>query len=234
VSAHSFTARPRRGDTARPRRGVGPLRTALLVTSLTALTSCITPNPVVALHSGPRTPYTAADYRRVLARWTRHQAINVLRELGTTLRVYATLRAPDFDAAYLARWSAIFHLTASERQELARQLAAQHAQSYDFFVVAAAHDRDWNDFDRPRSQWRLALLNDRGDQVRAGRIVRERRTSTADRAMLPHLGTFYELYRVEFPRTLPDGRALVRAETRALLLSLSGPLGHTELTWRLR
>ncbi|MBK8482034.1 MAG: hypothetical protein IPL40_12820 [Proteobacteria bacterium] len=217
-----------------PRRSSAALRTLWLLASLSALSSCAAPSPIVSLRSGPDKPYTAAEYRAVLKRWTRYQAITVLQELGTTLRVYATLRSKDFDAAYLARWTALFRLPASARRALEREFAAQRARGYSLFVVAATHDRTWNDFDRPRSQWRLALSNDRGEQVNADRIVAERRILSTERAMLPHLGAFYQLYRVEFPRTLPDGRPLVAAETWALKLSMSGPLGDTELVWRLR
>lgn len=209
-------------------------RLAIGVASVIGLAACAAPQPVVTLQHDPRVPYGAEDYRTVLARWTRSRVITVLRELGTTLRVHATLRSAEFDAAYVTRWSALFRLPPAARAELARELATQRAGGFGFVVVAATHDRDWNDFDRPRSQWRLALLNDRGEQVDARRIQREPRPSTTDRAMFPQLGAFYRLYRVEFPSALPDGRPLVRAETRELLLSVAGPLGRAELRWRLR
>ena len=52
--------------------------------------------------------------------------------------------------------------------------------------------------------------------------------------LFPYVGRFHRVYRVRFPKTLPDGRPLRRSETRRLSIRCAGPLGRAELVWQIR
>ena len=72
----------------------------------------------------------------------------------------------------------------------------------------------------------------KGQQVGPSKIVLIRRPTETDRAFFPHIGMFYRLYTVRFPRQLPSGQPLIAATTTRLVLRAAGALGSTELVWR--
>jgi hypothetical protein len=181
----------------------------------------------------PTRAYRAKDYRRELDRWTRYGSH--LRQLDTTLRLYATWRGPRYDAAYIAKRAKLFDLPKRDIDTLRTKREASRAKELTFVLVAATHDISWNDFDRRPSHWRLSLTNDRGEQVAPSSIKQHRRATATDLAFFPHLRKlFYMRYTVRFPRSTPGGKPLVDAATRLLTLRASGALGKVALVWKLR
>lgn len=181
----------------------------------------------------PTRSYKAEDYQRELDHWTRYGSY--LRQLDTTLRLYATWRGPRYDAAHIAKRAKMFGLPPRDVEALRRQREASRAKELTFVLVAATHDIGWNDFDRRQSHWRLSLRNDRGEQVAPSTIKQHRRVTATHLAFYPHLRKLFHLrYTVRFPRATPDGKPLVDASTKSLTLRASGALGKVELTWKLR
>jgi hypothetical protein len=178
--------------------------------------------------------YAASDYGQVRERWTRSAQPLKLQALDTPLRVHATLFSPDFIAAYVAKSAAVYRLSASDRTELGRKLGGAAARSYSFFVGASTTDLRSNDLERKDSVWRIALLNDRGEQVSPAEIRAEKTIAPGATEFFPFLDSFYRAYHVRFPTTLADGQPLIREGTQKLVLLFAGPLGLAELTWRLR
>lgn len=198
---------------------------------LLLLPACASTPPKVTLAS-PERAYRQRDYPQELKRWTRFASI--LRELDTTLRVHATLRSARFDAALLAKRKALFKLPPKRVADKAAERAKSRADEFTFVVVAATHDSAWNDFGQRNSHWRLALVNDSGQQVEPSKVVLRKRPNATDLAFFPHLEMFYKLYDVRFPRRGAEGQELLTPSTRRLTLRIDGALGSAELVWRLR
>lgn len=196
-------------------------------------TGCQPKSPLISFHQVSKLPKARA-YSRTLSHWTRHQVITIIEDLNTTARIYATIHAPEFNAAYAAKRRQMFRLTDREVQQLQAELAERWKSSYPLVVALATHDRDWNDLAAKDSHWRLHLLNDRGGVVTPNSIERHKRVTDIDKELFPFVDHFYELYLVRFPKTLPDGTPLANSQTRQLTLQVSGPLGRTELRWRLK
>ncbi len=203
----------------------------ILLWAVVGLVACTGQAERVSLASPRASRYQAKDYSRLLWRWTRSG--RVVKQLDTALKVKATFFAPDYRAAYLARYAQMFKLPQQKRAALAAELAKSWGERYTFVFGAATHDFKWNDFHRKHSIWRVALVNDRGEQVDAQSLERVRRSPTWD-VFYPYLEPFYQLYRVRFPRQLADGRPLFPAGTRKVILRFAGPLGSTDLLWQLK
>ena len=218
-----------RGLSARPAGGDLSMLSLLCLAALPA-SACGTTSVVVPLERPEQ--HDAQDYSGQLERWTRHSRI--IRELDTSLRVHATLLAPAFRSAYVARYAELFKLPASERDQLRDTLREEWRESYSFVVVVSTHDYEWNDFDQKDSIWRVSLFNDNAQEVKPSLVRRERRPTVTDKTLFPHLEEFYQLYRFRFPRVLANGQPLVGSDTEKLSLRLAGPLGHTDLVWRLK
>lgn len=213
-------------------------RQARAALALCALPLCALPlfacksAPVVVSLAPPSAEYTAEDYPQVLNRWTRMDKL--LKELETTLNVHATWFSPDFSAAYVSRNADVFKLSRSRRQELEQRLAKEREGSYTFFVGAATFDFKWNDFDRRKSVWNITLINNSGEQVSPLEIKRAGPMTPVSTSFFPYLNKFSVGYHIHFPRTLPDGRPLIRPETERLTLRFAGPLGLAQLHWQFR
>lgn len=220
-TAHALPAAPAAARTP---------RTLLVGLILCTVAGCGEKRPQVSL-APPRQGISHKDYDGIRQRWTRNSRI--IKKLDTTLRVHATLFAPEFNAAYAARRAHMFKLAARDRAELSQRLADQWSKSYAFLVSAATVDVAVNDFDRRRSVWRVSLANDRDGQVVADEIRRETTDATL-KDLFPYIGRFHSAYTFRFPRTLPDGTPLVDDSTRTLTLRFAGALGQTELVWQLR
>jgi hypothetical protein len=205
-------------------------RVVVVIPALLLLAGCGESMPPVSL-APPAATVKASDYDGVRDRWTRSSRI--IKKLDTTLRVYATLFSPEVDAAYVARRAQMFKLPPADRDSLARELARQWTESFVFLISAATIDSSWNDFDRKRSVWRVSLATDHGDQVAASSIRGETIDATL-KELFPFIERFHRAYTVRFPKLLPDGSPLVDSNTRELRLRFAGPLGQTDLVWRLR
>lgn len=209
-----------------------PLTPALLL-GLVALVGCAPSSPQVSL-APAKSRYGQGAYEQVLTNWTRKAKIIQLDRLDTTLRVHATCLAPDFIAGYVARYEHLFKLPGRERRRMSEQMNAEWSKSYGFVVGAATTDAKWNDFDKPNSIWRLALINDLQQQVAPLEVKAEKVITATIRGMYPYVGDFFRVYTVRFPRKLSDGTDLIRPKTRHMALRFAGPLGKTELVWRLQ
>ncbi len=209
-------------------------RAALLfVAAALVVSGCGGGSPRVSLKP-PEKRYRGSDYSQLLARWTREAKIINLRRLDTPLRVHATFFSPDFVDAYVARYEELFKISGRERDAKLRQYTEQFKTHYRFTVFAATTDRKWNDLAKKDSVWRVALVNDLEQQVSAAEIRRERRITETTKEFFPHVEPFYQMYTFRFPRLQVDGRPLISAKTRRLVLRFAGPLGTSELVWRLR
>jgi hypothetical protein len=174
------------------------------------------------------------EYERLLERWTRRASVLKIKELDTTLKVNATCFSPEFEAVYVARTAHIFRYPSAERGALTARLRKDDETSLTFFMAAATTDTRWNDFDRKESVWRVALANDRGEEVTPLSVTLERVNTATITELFPYVESFYNAYRLRFPRTFPDGRPLITDETQRITLRIAGPLGVAELVWRFR
>ena len=203
--------------------------------SLAALgaTGCTSRSPMVNI--APTThQYGQGAYTRVLTHWTRQTKIIKLERLDTTLRVHSTCLSPDFIAAYVARYEHLFKLPRRERNRISKEMNDTWKESYAFTVAAATTDHRWNDLDKKRSIWRVALINDLQQQVAPLEVTAKKINTVTIKEMFPYVGDFYRFYRIRFPRKLSDGTELIRKDTRYIAIRFAGPLGKTELVWRLR
>jgi hypothetical protein len=202
-----------------------------LLVAFVALCGCNPASTPVSL-APPLERVTAKDYDRLRERWTR--SAQIIKLLDTTLRVHATLYSPEFIAAFGAMNGQLFKLPDGERTKLERQLGDEARRTHSFFVAASTSDMRWNDLEGKESVWRMALVNDQQEQLTPVEVRPQRDITPTTIELFPFVGDFYRTYIVRFRQALPDGRPLVRADTRQLLLRFSGALGQTDLVWRLK
>ena len=210
-----------------------PSRLTLIMALALALAGCGGSAPIVSLKPPAKRP-RANDYEEQLQRWTRNEKIINLTRLDTPLRVHATFFSPEFVDAYVARHEELFKIPGRERDAMLRGYAQAFKEHFTFVVFAATTDRKWNDLHKKDSIWRVALVNDMRQQVAPTDVKRQLTITETTRVLFPQVEPFYLMYTLRFPRLQEDGSPLVGATTRSLTLRFAGPLGKTELVWRMR
>ncbi len=179
----------------------------------------------------PGQPISHKEYVDELKRWSRHGQI--FFDFDAALQVDATFKSVEFRQAYASQWIELYHVSPTRAGEARQQILDDGGQSYEFFLSTAAHYQELNDFSR-RSVWRVALVNDDGNEVLPVTVdaLRDKRDMYA--AFFPYISVFARTWRVRFPRALPDGKPLISSGTKVVTLRLSGPPGSVDLAWKLR
>jgi hypothetical protein len=195
------------------------------------LAGCASSHAPVSL-AEPSPPPTAKQYVDELKRWTRHGEL--LHDFDAALEVDATLRSPEFRAAFADKYVKLYRIAPETAIQVRGELLADGADTYEFHLETATHDYALNELGGARSVWRITLVDDEGHEVTPTEILATRVKRELDLAMYPYANYFSRGWRIRFPRVRADGAPLIGADARSLTLRLSGPAGSIDLLWRLK
>ena len=172
-------------------------------------------------------PSEAGDYREVTETWTRQTSLRAVYQ--EVLELAATLKSPDWRAAFAARDAAHRGLTSEARQQRMAQAQAEMEGPWEVELMVTTWDRRENDLDRgKRSVWRVVLVDDSGNEIEPLEIIKDKRPPFIIREEFPAFGDFATAYLARFPRTKP----LLGPDVRQLRLRLSSSRGGVSLIWR--
>jgi hypothetical protein len=172
------------------------------------------------------------QYAASLKRWTRHG--HVVADFDEAMQASATLRSPEFRAAYASRYIQDYQVVPDSRERVRGEIMSDGADSYEFHIETATHDYDINDLSSAKTVWRVTLINDGGHEVKPREIIPSREKRQFDFAFYPYATLFSRGWRLRFPRALADGTPLVAPDTKSLTMRIAGPVGVVDLVWRLQ
>lgn len=178
-------------------------------------------------------PARAGEYRAMTRAWTRHATERA--EGGAsgpafeqTLDVHATFKSPEWRAAHVRFRADRLDLPPSEVAALTEREKKEDADHYEVMLLVATYDPRINELQKgARSIWRVALVDDRGAEVVASEIKRDRRPRSEIAAEYPHLGDFHEPYVARFPRSVD----LLRPGARRFSLKVTSSQVGVTMTW---
>jgi hypothetical protein len=163
-------------------------------------------------------PALESAYQQTLERATRSQGIYDL--MDTRLFVHATWESPAFVEARVNRYGRFRALPPDELRASMEAERQRLADVIEFHLAVHANDPRMDDFDRPSSMWRLALVVD-GREYAPKLIERIGRTNTEQRSYYSYMEPFWVGYRVRFPKV----------DTRAMTLKIASAAGKAELVF---
>jgi len=186
-----------------------------------ALAACATARiPRVGTEPPPAEADQALEsaYQQTLERYTRSQA--VYDYLDTRLFVHATWESTPFMEARVKRFGR-FRAMPPEEERAAMEAERQRLRDVtEFHLAVHANDPKMDDFDRPGSMWRIALVVD-GRELAPVLIERIGRASTDQRSIYSYMESFWVGYRVRFPK----------AVSGPMTLKVASSAGKAELTF---
>jgi hypothetical protein len=203
-----------------------------LAPMLIVLGSAACADPKVSLRVGPR-EYVASDYTQVLERWTRNRSLITLSDLDDLLTVTSTYESWEFRWAYVIRYAQDFRLTVEQRRVLLDKTLAESQERHNFYVALYGANRRWTDLSRPNSAWIVRLIDSVGNETAPTKIELIPKPGALERTYFPYTSSWRQAFRIEFPRTAPDGRASIAPDAAWFGLRFAGAEGNEELHWDL-
>lgn len=186
------------------------------------------------IHLSGAWPARAGEFHATTRAWTRraNQRTDSDDSQGRifeqALEVHATFKSPEWRAAYVRFRAERLQLPPSEVDALTEREKKDDADHYEVMLLVATYDPKINELQKgARSIWRVALVDDRGAEIVASEIKRDRRPRTEIAAEYPHLGDFHEPYVARFPRTVD----LLRPGARRFSLKVTSSQVGVTMTW---
>jgi len=181
---------------------------------------------LVDMSSSART-FKPEQYKEIRQRWTRNRL--VIRTFDTVINATVTYFSPELVSAYVARYAKDYRMTrGSERRLMAARLA-EARKHHEFYLAVTTANREWNDFHRSKSMWRITLEDDRGTRVKPLSIKRLR-VNQVHRHYFPFTSVFHKVYLLKFPRTV-GGKPFITGNNGFFRLRIASPMGSASLAW---
>lgn len=200
-------------------RGMGLL--ALLL-ALVGATGCATAR--VPLTN--EWPSSAGEYHAVTREWTRSASLS--QDYQLVISAEATLLSAPWRAAKIEREARLRGLGPAARQALLATEQERAQGPWEIELLVTTWDRKENDLHRgARASWRVALLDEQGNEIAPMEITRDRRPPHVVRAEFAHLGDFAQAYVVRFAKEVP----LLGPGVRRVRLRVTSARGAVELVW---
>jgi hypothetical protein len=198
-----------------------------LAALLLALAGCVSTPPTL----GDPAPVVKDErqealYQQALERFSARDEL--YSGFDTVLFAAATLQTPAFREARVRRTAHFQALTRERVEELLGQELAEAGRAHEFFLGVHVFNYRYDDFDRASSIWNVALVTPAGE-VKPVSVERVGRADMELRAYYPYLGTFWVGYRVRFPTTYADGKAVIPPSTERVVLRMASSLGKVEM-----
>jgi hypothetical protein len=202
------------------------MRSILALALLASACSAPAPKPVELTDSWPA---STRPYEETTRDWTRHAKL--WKGFAPLIEVHATFESPEWRAAYVSERARRERLPGDAHAALLAAEQKDAADYYDVQLIVTTHDERENDLAKGgRSVWRLALIDDQGNQVTPISVKRDRRPDEIVRAYFPAMHELADAYIARFPKDV----VLLRAGAKRFTLRLSSARGAVELVWPAR
>ena len=202
-------------------RPVYPIFFSLVL--LLLLTTCTSSQRVYKKLSD--TEYTSFEYREVLEKWTREGSIH--KGLGTELLVTATYECEEFRTAFVKEYGRLYMQSPQESQKMIDD-QARAARDYDGFLVSIyTPKREWDDFAKKDSLWKVYLIRDGSMKTEPLEIRKVKRDRAMSEVFYPFISAWTSIYVFRFEK-----KNQLQA-SQSLDLVLASPSGSATLRWDL-
>lgn len=201
------------------------LRGAVLL--FCSLLGCVTTPPAVGEPAPAlKDAELERSYRELVARYSAHGEIYT--GFDTRLFVATTFESVPFREARVRRMGLFKVLPDQVVDAQLVEERAQAAKENQFFFGIHVNDPSFDDFGRPKSIWRLALVTPSGEYLPV--LVKRMGRSTLDiRSRYPYLADFWIGYMLTFPLKSSDGTLVIPDGTQEVTLRVASSLGKFDL-----
>jgi hypothetical protein len=171
-------------------------------------------------------PAIAEDYDRTTEAWT--AKTNLRDQYQEILELAAVFKSPQWRAAHASRDAFYRKLEGQQREQVMAQAQAAWQGPYEVALLVTMWDRRENDLDRgKKSNWRVVLVDEAGNEIEPLEIVKDKRPAFTIRSDYSAFGDFATAYIARFPRD----KQLFGDGVKRVRLRMSGVRGGVEVVW---
>ncbi len=205
----------------------GEILQLLRCAALIVLTACGGARASSDIRLSEEWPAEPAEYEQAYEHWTRSGTVR--QGYDQVLSVHGTFKSPAWRAAYVRERAETLMLPPNERAQLLATQRQEASEYHELELLVSTYHREENDLVKgERSVWRLALVDDEGNEVAPVAILKDRRPENVIRAEYPDMSDFDTAYVIRFPRTID----ILGNGARRFSLKMASPRGGTELIWQ--
>ncbi len=169
-------------------------------------------------------------YRDVFDTWTKEGRI--YDGLSTKLISKATFKSAVFRQAYAQEYARLYKLEASEYDKLLSDQQKAATEYHDFVIAAYVPEKNWDDFSKEASTWKIYITRDDVEQIRPLEIRKLKRKDPIMAYFYPYVTTWKSIYQVRFPTNDPKtGAQLLDDSHDAVTLVMTSVHGSVEFKW---
>jgi hypothetical protein len=201
----------------------------LVVVGASLVAACAAPVPKRVDFSETRRNYRAQDYAQVLRTWTRHD--KVVRDVGTVIEAWATFKSWDFRQAYVESYASAYAIPEADREALYNAQLVAARKSYEFHVVVQTTKYQWNDLEKERTAWRVALVDGAGAVVEPSAVEPHKLPEPYETQFFPYRTEFSRTYVIRFNKEDADAAGFSGPKSGRIVLRIASPMGRAELVW---
>ena len=177
-------------------------------------------------------PYHTKAFKKVCNTWSREDRIH--RGLEVELIVSATFKSEEFRRAYADEYARAYMLTPEAKKQFLEAQLMGAAHGHDFLMASFVPEKDWDDFGKAGSMWKLYLVNDLNDRVVPVEVRKVKRKDAVIPHFFPYITPWKSTYTIRFPYNIPaTNLPIIKDTTKSVRLVITSVLGTAEMEWKL-
>jgi len=178
----------------------------------------------------PQESAMEADYRTAADAWTREGRI--YEGLDVRLIAAATYMSSQFRNAFAAEYARRYQLTELERVNFAKDQENAAALYDDFIFAAYVPEKEWDDFYKKNSIWKIYITRDNIEQIKPIEIRKLDKRDAKTGYFYSFVTPWRSIYRLRFPKQpAGEGNKTPQDSPDSLKLVITSVLGSAEMVW---
>ncbi len=215
----------------KPKYNIFILKSILLIVILAVCQGCQIVSSVKQFKASSD-PYQGSTYKAVLMKWT--SEAHIYRGLDLELMTSVTFKSPEFREAYANEYARTYKLSRKEKEKLIKDQKQVSLIYNDFIMSAYVPDKEWNDFNKKDSIWKIYLNAGNEKKITPLEIRKIKKIDAVLTHFFPYINTWESIYLVRFPVKLQGTDKNIIDDTCSnIKIVITSVLGTTEMVYRL-
>jgi len=169
-------------------------------------------------------------YWDVVDAWT--QEGRIYDGLSTKLISKATFKSAGFRRAYATEYARVYKLEGPEYDKLVADQQKEAADYNDFVIAVYVPEKQWDDFSKEASMWKIYMTRNNMEQIRHLEIRKLKSKDPITVYFYPYMTTWKSIYLVRFPTVDPKtGNQFTDDPHDAVTLVMTSVIGSVEFKW---
>ena len=172
-------------------------------------------------------------YQAAFDTWTREGRI--YDGLDVRLISAATYMSNQFRKAFAAEYARLYKMTELEKDKFAKDQETAEAAYEDFIFAAYVPEKQWDDFYKKNSIWKIYITRGDTEQIQPVEIRKLDKRDAKTGYFYSFVTPWKSIYRIRFPKLFAadDTKTLHENAPRSFKLVVTSVLGSVEMAWNI-